>query len=104
MSEKRTITLHEMNARQNFPLGIPDWVDEDTRLYIGFRGIVAAREWTCIITHFDGKKTTAYVTCNGFYIEHHGPAINSYYSDRACHRKVVREWFRDFCGLEVRFE
>lgn len=99
------LALHELTPRANWRhVRMPDWVDENTRVYHGFRLTVAGREWTEIVTHFDGKRTTAYVTANGFNIDCHGPVIESVAGKAACHRKVVRTWFRRHCNMEIEFK
>ena len=105
MSEQKTLTIHENTVAKNWnPALRPEWVDERTRVYTGFKIRVAARDWRQIVVEYNGKYTTAYVTNAGFDLSRHGPAINNYYSDRACYRKVVREWFRNFCHTDVVFE
>jgi hypothetical protein len=105
MSERKTLVLHENIASKNWPAGMrPEWADEHIRLYTGFKIHVAAHDWRQIVVEFNGKYTTAYVTNASFDLSRHGPAINNYYSDRACYRKVVREWFRGTYNMGVVFE
>lgn len=97
-----TVALIEATPAKNWPAGRrPEWVDERTRLYTGVSIRAAGRKWHEILTAYDGTFTTAYLTQNGFDLEHHGPAINVVKG--ACHRKAVREFFRDQYQLEVRF-
>lgn len=63
----------------------------------------AGQEWTEIVTVFDGGYTTAYLTHFGFDIDRHGPAVHRIKGATACHRKVMRQWFRDTYRREVIF-
>lgn len=103
----KELTVYETTARENWPHGMPEWAEENSRLYSGFSLNVATREWHYILTIYDGRKTTAYLTNHGFSAEPSdgcGPAINSIKGKTAQHRKCVREWFRDFCDTEVKFK
>lgn len=103
----KKLTISETTARENWPHGLPDWVEENSRLYGGFLLNVATKDWRYILTIYDGKETTAYLTNHGFSAEPSdgcGPAINSIKGKTAQHRKCVREWFRDFCDTEVTFK
>lgn len=98
------LTITELTPRKNWPSGrMPDWVDERTRLYSGFKINAAGRQWTEILAHHDGERTTAYLTADGFRVDGHGPAIHQVDGGTAKYRKVVSEWFRDFADAEVSF-
>lgn len=99
-----TIAVTETAPRDNWPAGrMPDWVDDETRLYTGFTLCVTAREWPAIIAHFDGKRTTAYLTMGGFDLDRRGPAVHRIEGDRAAFRRAVGEFFRDSYQMEVSF-
>ena len=98
------LQVRENTTAKNWPAGRkPEWLDERTRLYTGFRVTSCGREWVEIVTAYDGEATTAYLTAHGFRLDAHGPAIHRIKGKAACHRKVIREWFRDFCKSEVVF-
>lgn len=105
MSEK-VWTIRETTPADNWPVGRrPQWVEENSRLYAGFKLRVAGRDWREILTLYDGAGcTTAYVTASGFDPMRPGPALHRIKARTACHRRVIREWFRDFCGVEVEFK
>jgi hypothetical protein len=97
------LKLTETTPSKNWPAGKrPEWVDERTRLYSGFEIAAAGREWHAILTHFDGARTTAYLTQNGFDLGQHGPAVEAVKGSRACHRKCVRKVFECY-DVEVTF-
>lgn len=99
------VRLHETTPRKNWVhRRMPDWVDERTRLYTGVNITAAAQEWNEIVVHFDGEATTAYITHNGFDLALKGPAIHKLKGETGQYRKVVTEFFRDYCfGDEVVF-
>lgn len=98
------VKLHETTPRKNWlHRRMPDWVDERTRLYTGCTITAAAQEWEQIVVHFDGEATTAYITHNGFDLDLKGPAIHKLNGEVGQYRKVVSEWFRDYCKSEVVF-
>ena len=99
------LRVRENTTAENWPTGRkPEWLDERTRLYTGFRVTACGRDWAEILTAYDGEVTTAYLTQYGFRLDAHGPAIHRIRGKVACHRRVIREWFRDYCGgKEVRF-
>lgn len=95
------VTLREASPRTNWRfVPVPEWVDERTRLYTGASVKVDGREWAQLLTHFDGRATTLYVTNDGFRLDRVGPAVEVATGSIACHRKVVRRWF-DVRGIEV---
>lgn len=99
------IRLAETTPARNWPAGRrPEWVDERTRVYTGVTVDAAAHEWRELVSHFDGEVTTVYLTANGFDLGHKGPAIHRAEGERACHRRAVREWFRDQYHVEVEFD
>jgi hypothetical protein len=99
------LKLTETTPSKNWPAGKrPEWVDERTRLYTGCTITAAAQEWSQIVVHFDGEATTAYLTHAGFDLDLKGPAIHKLKGETGQYRKVVSEFFRDFCfGDEVVF-
>ena len=98
------LELHELTPSKNWPVGrMPEWVDERTRLYSGFKVSVATKDWTQVLAVFDGESTTAYLTANGFDLEGHGPAIESISGKTEQYRKTVRKWFAESYGVEVSF-
>jgi len=100
----KKLELTETTARKNWPAWrIPEWADQGARLYTGFKVSAAARDWTEIVTVCEDGITTAYLTAAGFDTKRHGPAIATAKGKAAQHRKVVRQWFREYCGVEVSF-
>ena len=99
------VRLHETTPRKNWAhRRMPEWVDERTRLYTGCTITAAAQEWSEIVVHFDGEATTAYITHAGFDLALKGPAIHQLKGETGQYRKVVTEFFRDYCfGDEVVF-
>lgn len=98
------VTLHELTASKNWTAGRrPEWADTGARLYTGVSINTAGRKWTELVTVHDGTKTTLYLTQNGFDTQAHGPALHVIKGGTACHRKVVREFFRDQYKREVEF-
>ena len=103
MSE--TVTLHELTAERNWRGSrMPEWAERDSRVYAGVPVSAAGVTWPEIVTHFDGRRTTAYLTRCGFDLRRRGPALHVVSGETACHRKVLREWFRATWGQVVRFE
>lgn len=104
MAKQGTVTLHEATPVQNWRhVRKPEWVDECSRVYDGMALKVAGHVWRQVLVVFDGERTTAYLTANGFDWRAHGPAIHQIRSKTACYRRVVREWFKDFCHVDVAF-
>ena len=105
MSGRKSIRLHELSASENWrgARNPPEWARENARLYTGFKVTCAAKEWSEVVTHFEDGITTAYVTAAGFDLSRHGPAIHAISGKCAQHRKVVSQWFSDFCDVEVTF-
>lgn len=98
------LQITETTPARNWPAGRrPEWVDESIRLFTGFRITSCGRDWTEIVTVYGDGATTAYLTAYGFRLDARGPAIHRIKGNVACHRRVIREWFRDYCGKEVTF-
>lgn len=76
----------------SFPMGVPDFVDLDTRLYSlprpeEFEGT----EYDHIITRYDRESgvTEAYLTSAQWDFSRHGPMIERVISKTAAHRRVM---------------
>lgn len=103
------IEVTELRARRNFPRGVPEGVDPESRLYSLPIGINAAgRAWTELLVATEDETrgaertiaTHVYLSQNGFDIEHHGPEV---YTDRSVtgkYRQAVIAWLRK-CGFEA---
>ena len=103
MGEASIVKVREMTATQNFRHSKkPDWYDEGVRVYSGFEIWARGRAWHEIATRYDGSCTVAYLTRHGFDVTRHGPEIRRTYSEQACHRRLVREFFREH-GMEVEY-
>ena len=84
MAKQGTVTLHEATPVQNWRhVRKPEWVDECSRVYDGMALKVAGHVWRQVLVVFDGERTTAYLTANGFDWRAQGHIA---YVQRACHQ------------------
>ena len=99
-----TIELHEMHPAKNWPKGRrPEWYDERCRLYYGIVFNNGGHQYRELLAHFDGEKTTLYLTDCGFNVAETGPIAYELPGTRAAYRKAVRELFKSK-GHDVRIE
>lgn len=106
------ITVSEVRARKNFPRGVPNGVDPESRLYSLPVVINAAgRVWSELLVASELEDaagpervvvTHVYLSQNGFDLEHHGPEVYQDRSVTAKYRQAVVAWMRKN-GFEVSF-
>lgn len=97
------ITLHELTPERNWHgTRKPDWYEPRCRLYTGITLTRDGHAYEGLLTHFDGRATTAYLTDGGLDVSEHGPRLLSREGDTACHRRLVREIF-ETRNMEVSF-
>lgn len=80
---------------REFPAGVPDYVDADTRLYRLDPPVeVAGHVFEHVITRFDrdADATEAYITANAWDFAGHGPMLERVQGcgGRVAHRKVMK--------------
>lgn len=95
------VALEMLPDRSEFPCGLPDHVDADTRLYRVGAARINGVLHDCIITRYDREcdRTEAYLTAHGWDFSRHGPLVDAVCGckGRAAHRKVMAR-----AGYEVR--
>jgi len=98
------MNLHEYTPAENFRYtrNKPEWLDERTRLYTGITFNSNGRQFKELLAHFDGEKTTLYVTDKGFNVSEAYKNIHEINGPCGAYRRCVTEFFRKQ-GIEVSF-